>query len=57
MEEKRKKGVLVHELENRNEAYNVFLHHVIKEKSDGQLHQCEKRIDEKGCPSDFSFRT
>jgi hypothetical protein len=23
----------------RNEAYNFFLHHVMKEKSDGQLHQ------------------
>ena len=31
----------------RNEAYNFFLHHVMKEKSDGQLHQCAKRIDDK----------
>jgi hypothetical protein len=31
----------------RNEVYNFFLHHVMKEKSDGQLHQCAKRIDDK----------
>ena len=31
----------------RNEAYNFFLHHVMKEKSDVQLsHQCASRIDE-----------
>jgi hypothetical protein len=31
----------------RNGAYNLFLHHVTKEKSDGQLHQCAKRINDK----------